>query len=173
MTQLKKQIGFSLIEVMIVVAIIGITASIALPSYSAWIANTKVRTATESILNGIQKARSEALMRNTAVSFTLGANSSWTVSCITATTCPDLTGGVVEARSNEEGGTQDIAINSGGNTSLVFTNLGIRSTTAANPISTVDVSLAGADRPLRVTVGGGGNVRMCDPSTGTNDPRRC
>ena len=168
MTQLKKQIGFSLVEVMVVVAIIGITASIAMPSYSAWISNTKVRTATESILNGIQKARSEALLRNTAVSFTLGANSSWTVQCVTATTC-----GVLDARSNEEGGTQEVVINSGGNTSLVFTNLGIRSTTAANPITTVDVSLVGADRPLRVTVGGGGNVRMCDPSTGTNDPRRC
>ena len=168
MTQLKKQIGFSLIEVMIVVAIIGITASIAMPSYSAWIANTKVRTATESILNGIQKARSEALLRNTAVSFTLGANSSWTVQCVTAATC-----GVLDARSNEEGGTQDIAINSGGNTSLVFTNLGIISTTAAFPITTVDVSLTGADRPLRVTIGGGGNVRMCDPNTGVTDPRRC
>ena len=173
MTQLKKQIGFSLVEVMVVVAIIGITASIAMPSYRAWIANTKVRTATESILNGIQKARSEALMRNTAVSFNLGANSSWTVQCVTAASCPDLNGDPVEERFNDEGGTQDIAINSGGNTILVFTNLGIRSTTAPNPITVVNVSLAGADRPLRVTVGGGGNVRMCDPSTGTNDPRRC
>jgi prepilin-type N-terminal cleavage/methylation domain-containing protein len=50
-----KKNGFSIIELMIVVAIIGITAALAAPSYRAWIQNTKVRTAGESILNGIQK----------------------------------------------------------------------------------------------------------------------
>jgi type IV fimbrial biogenesis protein FimT len=58
-----KQAGFSLIEMMIVVAILGITASVAIPSYRTWIQNTKVRTGAESIMNGIQKARSEIYFR--------------------------------------------------------------------------------------------------------------
>lgn len=160
---------------MIAVAILGILLAFAMPSYQTWIANTKVRTATESILNGMQKARSESLLRNTQVRFSLGANSTWTVECVIAANCPDLTAppGQVEARSSDEGGTQDIVINSGGNTVLVFSNLGIKSTTAANQIAQVDLSQVGADRPLRITVGGGGTVRMCDPSTGVSDPRRC
>ena len=170
-----KQLGFSLIELMVVIAIIAILAGFAMPSYRAWIANTKVRTATESILNGMQKARSESLLRNTPVRFSLGANSAWTVECVTATSCPDLTApaGQVEARSSDEGGTQNIVINSGGNTVLVFSNLGIKSTAVASQISQVDLSLTGSDRPLRITVGAGGTVRMCDPSTGTSDPRKC
>lgn len=160
---------------MVAVAIMGILAGFAMPSYKAWIANTKVRTATESILNGMQKARSESLLRNTAVRFTLGANSGWTVECVTATNCPDLTNpaGQVEARSSDEGGTQDLVVNAGGNTVLVFSNLGIKSTTVASQITQVDLSLSDSDRPLRIAVGGGGTVRMCDPSTGISDPRKC
>lgn len=167
-----NQFGFSLIEVMVALAIMGILAGFAMPSYQAWIANTKVRTATESILNGMQKARSESLLRNTPVRFTLGANSAWIVECKTATSCPDLTAGQVEARSSYEGGTQNMVINSGGNTVLEFSNLGIKSGFASQ-IAQVDVSLAGSDRPLRIAVGGGGTVRMCDPSAGMSDPRKC
>lgn len=159
---------------MIVVAIIGIVAALALPNYRTWIANTKVRTATESILNAMQKARSEALLRNTPVRFSLGTNSAWTVECVTATTCPDLTNppGQVEARSNEEGGTSDITTATSGGSILIFSNLGIKSTTASQ-ITQVDVSLTGADRPLRIRVGAGGTVRMCDPAVGSSDPRNC
>jgi type IV fimbrial biogenesis protein FimT len=170
----SKSSGFSLVELVIVVAIIGFTAAIAMPSYNAWIQNTKVRTATESILNGIQKARAEALTRNTQVKFTLGANSAWTVQCVTVAACGDLPGGVVETRSNQDGGTTTVTVTAtpGGASELIFTNLGIKST-VANQLSQVDLSLTDADRNLRVTIGAGGNVRMCDPSATSTDPRKC
>jgi type IV fimbrial biogenesis protein FimT len=168
-----KQLGFSLVEMMVAVAIIGILAALGIPSYNAWIQNTKVRTATESMLNGIQKARSEALRRNTSVQFTLGANSAWTVQCSDSTKCADLPGGVVDARSNAEGDTSEVTVTAGGATDIVYTNLGVKSTFVGGQISQIDVSMTGADRNLRITVGAGGNVRMCDPSATSTDPRRC
>ncbi len=173
-----KQKGFSLVELMITVAVIGITAAVAIPSYRAWIQNTKVRTAAESILNGIQKARSEALMRNTQVRFTLGANSAWTVGCVT--TIADLDGdgvadcpAIIDTRANTEGGTAAAVttVLPGGATNATFNNLGI--ITGVNQLTQVAVSFAGANRNLNITLGAGGNVRLCDPNTNISDPRKC
>jgi len=46
-----KQTGFTLIEVMITVAIIGILASIALPSYNQYVARSKVTDAISNLSN--------------------------------------------------------------------------------------------------------------------------
>lgn len=171
-----RQIGFSLIELIVAVAIIGMLAAFAMPSYRDWIQNTRIRTAAESILNGIQRARSEALMRNTSVKFTLGANSEWTVECVNVAACADLTDGLVEERTSGDGSTADIGITptpAAGN-SITFNNLGIKSTTAANQLTQVDVNMPGMpeSRDLSITIAGG-SVRLCDPNTGIDDPRHC
>jgi type IV fimbrial biogenesis protein FimT len=171
----STQLGLTLVELMIVVAIVAILAAAAAPSYRAWIQNSKVRTAAESIQNGIQRARSEALIRNTPVQFSLGANSAWTVQCITAASCADFPGGLIESRVSNEGGTSAATIVAlpGGATNVTFTNLGIKSTTAANQLTQVNVSITDADRNLQINIGGGGNVRVCDPSAASTDPRKC
>jgi type IV fimbrial biogenesis protein FimT len=68
---MKNQRGFSMIEVAITIAIMGILMATAMPSVGDWIRNTKVRNAAESIQNGMQQARSEAVRRNRPVSFNL------------------------------------------------------------------------------------------------------
>lgn len=171
-----KQTGFSLIEMMIAVAIIGVLAAFAMPSYFDWIQNTKIRTAAESMQNGIQRARSEALMRNTNVVFTLDVNSGWTVECANVAACPDRVGGLIEERASEDGSTSDIIITTipAAGDSITFNNLGIKSTTAPDQLTQVDVDIDGMaeSRDLSIRIAGG-SVRMCDPNTGVEDPRHC
>ena len=63
--------GFSLVELMITVAVLGIVLMIALPNMGAWLQNTQIRTSAEAMQAGLQLARAEALKRNTTVRFQL------------------------------------------------------------------------------------------------------
>ena len=63
--------GFSLIEMMITLAITGILLALGASSYQGWISNVRIRTTGEAIQNGLQLARGEAVRRNTQISFQL------------------------------------------------------------------------------------------------------
>lgn len=66
-----NQWGISMIEILIGLAIVGIGMAWALPSYTNWMQNTQIRNMAESIIQGMQQARSEAIKRNAYVEFVL------------------------------------------------------------------------------------------------------
>lgn len=170
MSSQRKSAGFTLVELVVVVVILGIITSMALPSFLQMLRNSEIRTAAESISNGLQRARAEAVTRNINVSFTLSAGSSWTIAL------PDAS--VVESRSGNEGSTNVTVIAKAADgttdaTAVTFNNLGQLVPNAAN-LARVDLAATGGTRGLRVTIGAGGNSRVCDPALSSgSSPRAC
>jgi len=63
--------GMTLVELLVGLAVVGILLMAAAPSLFDWIRNLQIRSAAESILNGIQLARTEAVRRNLPTRFQL------------------------------------------------------------------------------------------------------
>ena len=164
----KKQLGVTLIELVVGVAILAIVSAIAVPSYTEFIANSQIRSTTESIRNGLQVARAEAVKRNATVAFTLnGSDTSWVVGCPTVSAnCP----ATIQTKAPKEGGSGTVTVAITGSNTISFTNLG-NATAAAGQLSVVNVDNssvpAAKSRDLRIRVGAGGNVRVCDPNIST------
>jgi type IV fimbrial biogenesis protein FimT len=169
--------GFTIIELMISIALLGLVLILAMPSYRAFIQNSYIRTAAESIQSGLQLARAEAVSRNTQVQFVLGVNSAWSIGCVTPSAdCP----AVIQSRAAGDGSSSSIVITPTPEdaTTVIFSNLGA-TVTSADALTQVDLDIdpsvlpAAESRELRVTIGIGGNARMCDPNLSAGDARAC
>lgn len=190
-----NQRGITIVEVLIAVAIVGLLMALAAPSATTWIQNNQLRSAADSIFNGIQTARIEALKRNTMVSFQLTdpASTAWQV-CIydqAADNC-SATAPIIQSKAASEGSPNarvgveatftdtDTVLNPGDGMpmAVTFDSFGRVAPAAPVNIARVDVrnpTLSAADeRRLEIIVSVGGQTYMCDPklSKATN-PQGC
>lgn len=71
MTKITNSDGFSLMEAMIVIAILAIMSAIAIPNMLSWLANKGLQSATRDLYSNMRKAQSAAVKnnRNCALSF--------------------------------------------------------------------------------------------------------
>jgi type IV fimbrial biogenesis protein FimT len=180
--------GFSLVELMIGVVMLGILLGIAAPNFQAWILNSQIRNAAESIQIGLQRARAEAVVRNANVEFVLLDTDN---TCEAKFTCSSwqiqLQGAIagtppIDSRSSSEGSqsvrrkvlpVQTLTTVTFDNTGRPLqTNLdGSVTFTAVQLDSTI--LAANESRQLQVLVTPGGNARMCDTRALSTSPTAC
>lgn len=185
----SAQRGMTLVELAVVMTIAAILYMQAAPMFSVWIGNTQTRTAAESVLNGMQLARGEAIRRNRLVQlvFTNGAATSWTVGCAnpvdSGTPNVDDPGDclpVIQARTDTETSAQpQLAMVPVDATTITFDSLGRITANIDGSVTATQIDVAnpvvGNDdrRTLRLALGAAGDVRMCDPAVAGGDPRGC
>jgi type IV fimbrial biogenesis protein FimT len=191
--------GFTLVELMVAVAILGIALALALPSFSIWIQNTRIRATAEAISSGLRLAKSEAVGRNRGVRFQLTdtltnscalstSGRNWVIDLVDAsgdsvangchsapsdTTAPSI----LHKRSAAEG-SANVSVSSTADSS-VFNGMG-RAATAM----TIQIRDTNADTNCLATAGGkftclrvllsvSGQVRMCNPALSSPNPQAC
>ena len=166
-----RQRGVTLIELAVVLAIVAILMSQAGSYFASWTQNAQIRTATESIQNGLQLARSEAIRRNRSVMFWLTSTGAtpptadWLVGCKTpvgagvqpeaAGDCPGTHTSAVPTAYNwiqrqlasdqQTSLPQVSAVDAGGAaaTNVTFNSLGLVDVNGdgSNPIAQIDVNI--------------------------------
>lgn len=68
------QFGLTLIELMVTIAIVGLLASLAVPSFRTMLVNRSVQSAADALVGDMRLARSEALKRSTRTSICRSSN---------------------------------------------------------------------------------------------------
>jgi type IV fimbrial biogenesis protein FimT len=182
---LKPARGFSLIELMIIIVVMSILALAAIPSFSTWLANSRVRTVAEALQNDLRRAQAEAIKRGRQTGFVLTAATpalsatpassgpNWYIQSLPLTSSAETVSSENFAGGAALGTQYSVSI-SGGTAALCFnsfgrlvsnssTGLGV-SCTAPTESVTYTLTTTGADRTLAVQVYVGGKVRMCDPN---------
>lgn len=178
--------GFTLIELVVTIALMTVLFGLAVPAFGEWIRNARVRTAADALQNGVRTAQAEALRRNRQVVFFLtnaqpaagisatanGRN--WSLQTVARFDDADpefIQGGALADSASGVTITGPIALCFNSNGRLVTnandsgpTGTGVTNATcdAADP-TPFDLTMTDA-RALRVTVTLGGQVRMCDPA---------
>lgn len=193
---LKRQSGVSLIELLIGIAILAVLISFGVSSYRSWIQNSQIRNSAESVVNGLQLARAEALRRNAYVRFNLtdASSSAWTI-CIwdrTNNACSTAADATIQQYRPSEGSrnarlggaaseatalTTALASGAGLPGGVMFSGFG-RPADPGNDLMRIDVLNPSIDaseqRRLVIRVSLGGQVRMCDPKlSASTSPQGC
>jgi len=164
---LKRGRGFTLIELLMALVVMAIGATLAAPSIASMIASRRVQSFSQSLLDGLQTARAEAVRRNTRVRFSLRPDGiGWTLS--------DAASGTPLQGATDPDWAAVRVTSSNAATSVDFLPNGLRQGGLQIEQLTVASADASDRTQRRINVFGGGLIRLCDPAVGAaNDPRRC
>lgn len=174
MNPLRRKAGFSLIELMVVVAVLAIIVTIAAPNLHTFLDKNRVVGAAEAIYSQVQLARSEAVKQSASMEMVFSDTTAWcsgfsrqgTVPC----DCTDGLDGDAPCSILADGQTmvlkvlrsadyRGVTMVDGATASIVFD--GVRGTTGTDGNVTLQSEMG---RQMQVEINPLGRVRLCSPN---------
>jgi len=174
--QASGQQGFTLIEAMIVVAVIAVLLAVAVPSFSDFFEKNRLKRATEAVYGLITKARAEAVIRDVDLSVSVDSGA-WCAGYAVAADCdctlidPDAAGAcavpVGPLGPGPDGGAANVLQRIDGTN---FTDVAITDdfdstfNSIKGTANNDTVNLTGGVWALNIVVNTRGHIRICAPN---------
>lgn len=129
MTHRNQQRGFTLVELMIVVAVVAVMSIVAVPSLASFVNQTRLNSLKGLLINDINTARSEAIKSNARVAICAAnaaatdcaASSNWALNgwliCVVSGAGCDATASAVVIRAKASNG---VVITAGSTNAVIF-----------------------------------------------------
>ena len=158
MDRYPRQRGFTLIELLVVITLLGITAAIAVPSFSRLIENNRRATVTNDMAGLLSSARSEAIRRRAGVIVYERTDGGYAVCLASAVTaCKNGTANAEQLlrTTNDLPGSTSLSTVS----DLTFNGRGMASASV-----TYQLCVKAGTEAVEITVNAGGQIRTNDNS---------
>jgi Tfp pilus assembly protein FimT len=147
--------GFSLTDLLITLAVMGIVASVGFPYFSGFLKASRVKAAAQELSTVINGARQLAIARNTLVCMTLESNNAKYMLNVSAACAGGTTYTGAITKSDGRIALSNAMEISGTTANVVFTNLG-----AASTAGTYTVRDPATNQTLNVVVAASGRVTI-------------
>ncbi len=163
---MKRNRGFSLLELLVVMSILAIMAAASAPTLRTTMANARIRTAGESWRSGLELARGAAVRLNTSVEFVI-TDSGWQV-----TRADDTATKLHQGTGREGNADLTITPTPADADRITFSSFGTALATNINgegpPLSEIDITASGDAaidglKARRIQLSATGAARLCDP----------
>jgi len=142
--------GFTLVEMMVTIAVLAILTAVAIPAYRAFILNSRMTAQANEFLTALSFARSEAIKRNANVTLsakTGGWANGWVVADAEGTTLRDHP--ALEGGSSLSGGATTLTYSSNGRASSELTFNLCNPDTSIAPGRDIEVVASGRARIIK------------------------
>jgi len=203
LTAARRARGFSIIELMVVIALAALLLGLGIPAITSWVGDARLRSVAESFTNGLRLAQTTAVTRSHVTAFTVtnatpafnaapAANGTNWMVLVDPLSSGETMGSTFLIQSSTEARQHKISVNSNSQTAVCFNSFGqqtsnlttTQTSLPANSCATpgadtsptyFELTRTGSSRKYRVLVYAGGRVRMCDAlkTLSTTNPDGC